>query len=140
MGRDSQSLLLLTLGRSLKELGYVLSAFALEDGEARTLWENIYCYVTVLGYNHSILIDWTRFEGALLSSLETERVISRSGKCTSSYGWISRQIPSEIRTTCLPTLLSLLIVSLSKNACACLHANFQEDLHTYHSSLTYLHS
>ncbi|XP_020588374.1 uncharacterized protein LOC110030135 isoform X4 [Phalaenopsis equestris] len=78
MGRDSQSLLLLTLGRSLKELGYVLSAFALEDGEARTLWENIYCYVTVLGYNHSILIDWTRFEGALLSSLETERVISRS--------------------------------------------------------------
>ncbi|XP_020588819.1 uncharacterized protein LOC110030446 [Phalaenopsis equestris] len=89
MGKDSQSLLLLTMGGSLKELGYVLSiyfhffcrvkreqVFALEDGEVHTLWENIDCYVTVLGYNHSILIDWTRFEGVLFSSLETKRVIS----------------------------------------------------------------
>ncbi|PKU86561.1 uncharacterized protein LOC110099352 [Dendrobium catenatum] len=76
MNKDSVSLMLLTLGRSLREMGYVLSVFALGDGEARTLWENIDFHVSVLGSDHAILIDWTSFEGVLFSSLEAKRVIS----------------------------------------------------------------
>nr|UYE91534.1 putative glycosyltransferase [Anoectochilus roxburghii] len=76
MSKDSQTLLLLTLGKSLRELGYVLSIFALEDGEAHPLWEYIDCPVSILGSDNSILVDWTRFEGVVLSSLEGKRVIS----------------------------------------------------------------
>ncbi|KAK8949715.1 hypothetical protein KSP39_PZI005761 [Platanthera zijinensis] len=76
MRKDSQTLLLLTLAKSLTELGYVLSVFALDDGEAHTLWDYIDCPVSVLGSDNSILVDWTRFEGVMLSSLEAKRVIT----------------------------------------------------------------
>ncbi|KAG0459127.1 hypothetical protein HPP92_022255 [Vanilla planifolia] len=74
MSKDSQSLMLLTLGKSLREQGYKLTVFAFDDGEARPLWENIDCDVSIL--SSAIFVDWTCYEGILLSSLEAKRVVS----------------------------------------------------------------
>ncbi|PKA48054.1 hypothetical protein AXF42_Ash015817 [Apostasia shenzhenica] len=76
MNEDSQTLVLFTLGRALRELGYVLSVFVLEEGEAHPKWEDMDCHVSLLCSNLSISVDWTIYEGVILSSLEAKSVIS----------------------------------------------------------------
>nr|XP_010918597.1 uncharacterized protein LOC105042926 [Elaeis guineensis] len=81
MDKDSRSLMLLTLVKYLTELGYKFTIFALKHGEAHSLW-------TFSGYEVSFVstkqdskleygsVDWSNFEGVILSSLEGKQVIS----------------------------------------------------------------
>ncbi|CAA7390860.1 unnamed protein product [Spirodela intermedia] len=74
MEKDSPSLLLFTLVKSFKELGYHLTVFALKDGKARPHWEQIGGQISML--NRDSYVDWSIFEGVILSSLEARITIS----------------------------------------------------------------
>lgn len=41
MKKNSESLMLFTVMKNLRKIGYVLKLYALKDGEARTKWEEI---------------------------------------------------------------------------------------------------
>ncbi|MQL84143.1 hypothetical protein Taro_016659 [Colocasia esculenta] len=74
MQKDSSSLLLLTLAKSLKELSYNLTVFAVNGGEAHPHWELVGGRVYMLDRDN--YIDWSIFEGVILSSLEARVAIS----------------------------------------------------------------
>lgn len=76
LNKDSQSLMLLTLVKGLKELGYIFTVFALENGEDHSLWEHVGCQVSVLSTDGSDSIDWSNYEGVILNSLEAQRAMS----------------------------------------------------------------
>ncbi|KAK6929129.1 Glycosyl transferase, family 1 [Dillenia turbinata] len=77
MKKDPHSLMLFTVVKNLQSLGYFLKIYAIEDGNARSLWEKVGGQILVLspeGYGH---VDWSSFEGIVMDSLETRQVISR---------------------------------------------------------------
>ncbi|KAJ0967122.1 hypothetical protein J5N97_024039 [Dioscorea zingiberensis] len=76
MNRTPQSLMLLSIVKSLQELGYKFSIFALRDGEVRSMWEDVCCRVPILRDEDSNSVDWSNYEGVILSSLEAKKVIS----------------------------------------------------------------
>lgn len=76
LNNDSQSLMLLTLVKGLKELGYIFTVFALENGEAHSSWENVGCQVSILSSDGYDSVDWSNYEGVILVSLEAQRVMS----------------------------------------------------------------
>ncbi|KAJ6840840.1 uncharacterized protein M6B38_118925 [Iris pallida] len=81
MDKDPQTLMLLTLAKGLKELRYSITVFALRDGEARFLWEHVHCQVLILHTETPIAVDWSNYEGVILSSLESQRVITSLMHC-----------------------------------------------------------
>ncbi|XP_017252803.2 uncharacterized protein LOC108223192 isoform X2 [Daucus carota subsp. sativus] len=70
MKSDSSTLMLFTVLKNLQGLGYMLKIYATEDGEARPMWDKIGIQVLVLGPQNYGHIDWTRFEGIIVDSLE----------------------------------------------------------------------
>ncbi|XP_020094017.1 uncharacterized protein LOC109714032 isoform X2 [Ananas comosus] len=76
MDVDSQSLMLLTLVKGLAELGYRFTVFTLVDGDARYLWEVSGHQVSLIGSESSGFIDWSNYEGIILSSPEGKGLIS----------------------------------------------------------------
>ncbi|XP_062205511.1 uncharacterized protein LOC133907474 [Phragmites australis] len=75
MNIDAQSLMLATLAKSLTGLGYEVEVLAFADGKARDIWENI-CHIHVVNYASLKFVDWSKYNGVLLSSLEGKRVVS----------------------------------------------------------------
>ncbi|TVU31801.1 hypothetical protein EJB05_23502, partial [Eragrostis curvula] len=91
MNIDAQSLMLATLAKSLTSLGYEVEVsflaisfypgclsgevLAFADGKARDIWENI-CHVQVVNYTSVKVVDWSKYNGVLLSSLEGRKVVS----------------------------------------------------------------
>lgn len=73
---DSSTLMLFTMLKNLQGLGYTLKIYATADGEAGFIWDKIGVQVVVLGPQNYGRIDWTRFEGIIVDSLEAN--ISRS--------------------------------------------------------------
>lgn len=76
MNKDSQSLMLLTVVKGLRELGYVFTVYTLEDGETDSSWKHVGCQVSVLSSDSSSTVDWSNYEGIILSSLEAKKVIT----------------------------------------------------------------
>ncbi|KAG9441744.1 hypothetical protein H6P81_017598 [Aristolochia fimbriata] len=76
MKKDSSSLLLLTVVKRLQQIGYRSTIFAIEHGEVYSLWEQIGCELSILGSGGSSHVDWSLFEGVILSSLEAKTTIS----------------------------------------------------------------
>lgn len=70
MKSDSSTLMLFTVLKNLQGLGYMLKIYATEDGEARFIRDKIGVQVVVLGPRSYGRIDWTRFEGIIVDSLE----------------------------------------------------------------------
>ncbi|GAB4836335.1 hypothetical protein Ancab_001250 [Ancistrocladus abbreviatus] len=74
--KNPQSLMLFTVVKNLQLLGYRIKLYAVEDGEARTIWEQIGGQVSILNpekYGH---LDWSLFEGVIADSIEAKEVIS----------------------------------------------------------------
>ncbi|KAJ8759183.1 hypothetical protein K2173_004190 [Erythroxylum novogranatense] len=76
MKKDPWSLMLVTVMKNLQELGYEIRIYAVENGNARSMWEQVGSQTSFLGperYNH---IDWSIFEGVIVDSFETKEAIS----------------------------------------------------------------
>ncbi|KAK8691720.1 hypothetical protein V6N13_075219 [Hibiscus sabdariffa] len=76
MKKNPQSLMLVTVVKSLQRLGYVFKIYALGSGEARAIWENLNVQFSFLGPEQFDHIDWSLFEGVIADSLETKESIS----------------------------------------------------------------
>ncbi|XP_061975552.1 uncharacterized protein LOC133697166 [Populus nigra] len=76
MKKDPQSLMLLSVMKNLRKLGYALKIYALGNGETRTMWEDIGGRISVLRPKQYDLIDWSIFEGVMVDSLEAKEVVS----------------------------------------------------------------
>ncbi|URE34295.1 Glycosyl transferases group 1 [Musa troglodytarum] len=75
--KDSNSLMLLTLVKSLMDLGYTFMIFTLENNEAHFLWQSVGCQLSVLDSDSLRSVDWSNYEGVIVSSLEGKKVIPR---------------------------------------------------------------
>ncbi|TYJ08892.1 hypothetical protein E1A91_A11G103400v1 [Gossypium mustelinum] len=74
---DPQQLLMVTIANALREIGYEIQVYSIEDGPAYNVWQNIGVPVTVLKFNPSgIGVDWLNNDGILVSSLEAKSVFS----------------------------------------------------------------
>ncbi|KAF3960302.1 hypothetical protein CMV_014975 [Castanea mollissima] len=58
MEKNPQSLKLITVMKNLHKLGYVLKIFALDDGKARSMWEQLGGWISILGPEQYGHIDW----------------------------------------------------------------------------------
>ncbi|CDY14153.1 BnaC02g02700D [Brassica napus] len=76
MRKDPRTLVLITVVKNLQKLGYVFQVFAVENGEARPLWEQLAGHVKVLVSGQLGYADWTVFEGVIADSLEAKEAIS----------------------------------------------------------------
>ncbi|KAL0358556.1 UNVERIFIED_CONTAM: hypothetical protein Sangu_0705000 [Sesamum angustifolium] len=76
MKKDPATLMLYSVMKKLKGLGYLLKIYALGDGRARTLWQEIGGQVSMLTPERYGYIDWSIFDGIILDSLEAKDAIS----------------------------------------------------------------
>ncbi|CAL5363416.1 unnamed protein product [Camellia sinensis] len=76
MKKDPASLMLSTVTNKLHELGYVLKIYAVDDGKARSMWEEIGGQISILSPDRYGHIDWSIFEGIIVNSLEAKDAIS----------------------------------------------------------------
>uniref|UniRef100_A0A803KUK3 Glycosyl transferase family 1 domain-containing protein n=1 Tax=Chenopodium quinoa TaxID=63459 RepID=A0A803KUK3_CHEQI len=74
--KNSESLMLFTVMKNLRHIGYTLKLYALKDGEARTMWEEIGGQMTILNLERYDHFDWSLFEGVIADSLEAKEIIS----------------------------------------------------------------
>uniref|UniRef100_A0A0D9XM41 Glycosyl transferase family 1 domain-containing protein n=1 Tax=Leersia perrieri TaxID=77586 RepID=A0A0D9XM41_9ORYZ len=72
MNINAQSLMVATLAKSLTNLGYEVEVLAFVDGKANDILENI-CHVNVVSPHSLKSIDWSKYNGVLVSSLEGKR-------------------------------------------------------------------
>ncbi|KAF8397779.1 hypothetical protein HHK36_016701 [Tetracentron sinense] len=76
MKKDPFSLMLFTVMKNLQGLGYVLKFYAIEDGQAHSLWEQIGGQLSILSPERLGHVDWSIFEGVIVDSLEAKEGIS----------------------------------------------------------------
>ncbi|KAK9283587.1 hypothetical protein L1049_011836 [Liquidambar formosana] len=83
MDKDLMSLMLFTVMKNLRGLGYELkvdcyniSIFAIENGKAQSMWEQLGDRISVLSPERYGHIDWSIFEGIVVDSLEAKEAIS----------------------------------------------------------------
>ncbi|XP_071721823.1 uncharacterized protein [Rutidosis leptorrhynchoides] len=75
MKKDANSLMLITVMNNLQKIGYFLKIYVVKDGPARSMWEQI-SGVSLLGPELHGHIDWSRYEGVIVNSLEAKDAIS----------------------------------------------------------------
>ncbi|RWR97248.1 Glycosyl transferase [Cinnamomum micranthum f. kanehirae] len=71
--KDPTTLKLLTVVKNLQGLGYMFTIYAMEDGEAHSLWKLIGGHLSVLDSESADHVDWSMFEGIVLCSIEAKR-------------------------------------------------------------------
>ncbi|GKV34234.1 hypothetical protein SLEP1_g42625 [Rubroshorea leprosula] len=76
MKEEPRLIMLFTVVKNLQRLGYVLKIFAVGNGEAHSMWEQISDQISVLGPKQYGHIDWSIFEGIIADSLEAKEAIS----------------------------------------------------------------
>ncbi|XP_042474446.1 uncharacterized protein LOC122056526 isoform X2 [Zingiber officinale] len=75
--KDSDLVMLFTLVKSLMDLRYTFMVFILEDNTSQFLWQNIGWQLTFLNIENLSSVDWSNYEGVIVSSLGGRKVISR---------------------------------------------------------------
>lgn len=73
------ALYLITLWKALELLGYELEVFSKNDGPMHYAWEQSGALVTILqrdSFQFGLGVDWLKFEGVLLSSLNAKDVLA----------------------------------------------------------------
>ncbi|OIW13208.1 hypothetical protein TanjilG_17651 [Lupinus angustifolius] len=73
---DPQSLTLVTVVQNLQKLGYIFRIFAVGNGRAHSIWENIDRGLSLLSTEQQGQIDWSIFECIIVDSLEAKEAIS----------------------------------------------------------------
>ncbi|KAL1542347.1 hypothetical protein AAHA92_26454 [Salvia divinorum] len=76
MKQDPSALLMYSLMKNLKGLGYLLKLYALKDGRARSVWQELGGPVSILWPERYGYIDWSIYEGIVADSLEAKLAIS----------------------------------------------------------------
>ncbi|KAL6129301.1 hypothetical protein ACLB2K_072653 [Fragaria x ananassa] len=76
MKKDPHSLMLITVMKNIKILGYRLKIFSMVNGKARKMWEAHGGPISILAPQKYSLIDWSIFEGVIVDSLEAKECIS----------------------------------------------------------------
>ncbi|GAB2270196.1 hypothetical protein Dimus_005100 [Dionaea muscipula] len=76
MRKNPESLMLFTVIKNLQLLGYILKLYAMEDGDARTMWEQIGGRMSILNLERFGHLDWSLYEGVVADSLEAKEAIS----------------------------------------------------------------
>ncbi|KAF9596280.1 hypothetical protein IFM89_008640 [Coptis chinensis] len=107
MKRDSSSLMLFTVLKSLKGLGYGLKIYAVEDGNACSLWEQIGGQLSILGLESMGRVDWSIYEGIIVDSLEAKEGISslmQDPFCSIPLIWI---VQEDILAKRLPVYIEM---------------------------------
>nr|XP_027104880.1 uncharacterized protein LOC113725741 isoform X1 [Coffea arabica] len=94
MNKDPSSLMLSTVMKNLKGLGYLFKIYALQDGDAREVWEEIGGEILNLSPERHAHIDWSIFEGIIAESLEVKDAISslmQEPFCSIPLVWIIQE-------------------------------------------------
>ncbi|KAK4799751.1 hypothetical protein SAY86_025116 [Trapa natans] len=94
MKMDPQSLMLFTVVKNLHKLGYTFKIYAIEDGPARSMWETIGTHIWILDPEHYGHIDWSIYEGVLVSSVEPKEAISslmQEPFCSLPFIWVIQE-------------------------------------------------
>ncbi|KAH9731720.1 glycos transf 1 domain-containing protein [Citrus sinensis] len=75
---DPQQLQMVTIAIALREIGYAIQVYSLEDGRAHEVWRNIGVPVAILqtGREKASFVNWLNYDGILVNSLEAKVVIS----------------------------------------------------------------
>lgn len=75
---DPQQILMVTVAAALREIGYEIEVYSLEDGPVHAVWRNMGVPVNILGSseNMKIVVDWLNYDGVLVNSLGARGVIS----------------------------------------------------------------
>ncbi|KAH6803020.1 UDP-Glycosyltransferase superfamily protein [Perilla frutescens var. frutescens] len=76
MKKDPSALLLYSLMKNLKGLGYLLKLYALKDGRAQSVWQELGGPVSIIWPERYGYVDWSIFEGIVADSLEAKHAIS----------------------------------------------------------------
>ncbi|KAL3649966.1 hypothetical protein CASFOL_006369 [Castilleja foliolosa] len=76
MKEDPAALMLYSVIKNLKDLGYLFKLYALGDGRARSIWQEIGGQVSILSPEGFGYIDWSIYEGIVVDSLEAKNVIA----------------------------------------------------------------
>ncbi|KAJ9175462.1 hypothetical protein P3X46_014013 [Hevea brasiliensis] len=94
MKKDPQSLMLVTVMKNLQKLGYVLKIYAIENGKAKSVWDQIGGQMSILQPEQYGHIDWSIFEGVIVDSLEAKEAISslmQEPFCSVPLMWIIQE-------------------------------------------------
>uniref|UniRef100_A0A1J3IQQ4 Uncharacterized protein n=1 Tax=Noccaea caerulescens TaxID=107243 RepID=A0A1J3IQQ4_NOCCA len=75
---DPEQLLMVTLSKTLQEIGYAIEVYSLEDGPVSGIWQKMGVPVTILETNHAstCLIDWLSYDGVIVNSLEARSIFT----------------------------------------------------------------
>ncbi|GLJ06827.1 hypothetical protein SUGI_0049490 [Cryptomeria japonica] len=76
--KEPSSLMLITITKGLQVLGYHLQVYAFEEGPLHSVWEEMGCHVSLLDLNSTkgFTVDWSNFEGVIVTSIEAKKAIS----------------------------------------------------------------
>ncbi|XP_076934228.1 uncharacterized protein LOC143600416 [Bidens hawaiensis] len=75
---DPHQILMLTVAAALREIGYQLQVYSLEDGPVHHIWRTSGVPVHIIDASDksAIMIDWLNYDGVLVNSLAAKDVIS----------------------------------------------------------------
>ncbi|XP_051116209.1 uncharacterized protein LOC127241290 isoform X2 [Andrographis paniculata] len=76
MKKDPSTLMLYSVIKNLKGLGYLFKIYAMGDGGALSVWQEIGGQISILSPERYGHIDWSIFEGVVADSLEAKDAIS----------------------------------------------------------------
>lgn len=94
MKSEPSSLMLLTVMKNLRELGYMLQIYATEDSKTKQIWEKTVDQVSILSPENYGHIDWSIFDGVVVNSLESHDAISslmQEPFCSVQLIWIIQE-------------------------------------------------
>ncbi|CAL5397632.1 unnamed protein product [Camellia sinensis] len=75
---DPQQILTVTVAIALREIGYEIEVYSLEDGPVLAVWKNIGVPVTIIKISDKkdVLVDWLNYDGIIVNSIEAREVFS----------------------------------------------------------------
>ncbi|KAL2478723.1 glycosyl transferase family 1 protein [Forsythia ovata] len=75
---DPYHILMVTVATSLREIGYEIEVFSLEDGPVGAVWRDIGLPLNVIATNETMkcTVDWLNYNGILVNSLKAVGVFS----------------------------------------------------------------
>ncbi|XP_059651310.1 uncharacterized protein LOC132298944 isoform X2 [Cornus florida] len=75
---DPQQILMVTIAAALREIGYEIKVYSLEDGPVHDVWTNIGVPVDITKTRGKteLIVDWLNYDGILVNSLEARGFIS----------------------------------------------------------------
>ncbi|KAK9064050.1 hypothetical protein SSX86_017922 [Deinandra increscens subsp. villosa] len=94
MKNDPSSLMLFTVMKNLRGLGYTLQIYATEDSKTKPIWEKNIGQVSILSTENYGHIDWSIFDGVVVNSLESHDAISslmQEPFCSVQLIWIIQE-------------------------------------------------